>query len=86
VSAQQAAFYRFYPLRAAGRIADRHEGYFADDAAAIASAKHVTHNFPALEIWCGPRKVITPSRGELARLQQPVSPPIERPVSPVDQP
>jgi hypothetical protein len=67
-------FYRFYLLRAEGRIADRHEGYFADDAAAIANARRVIEDFPRLEIWCGPRKVVTLSREEMARLQPPVAP------------
>jgi hypothetical protein len=48
-----SSFYRFYPLRAEGRIADRHEGDFADDAAAIAAAPRMVGDFPRLEIWCG---------------------------------
>ncbi len=59
---RQAPFYRFYPMRAEGRIADRHEGYFANDATAIAAARKVIEDFPRLEIWCGPRKVVTLSR------------------------
>lgn len=62
-----SSFYRFYPMRAEGRIADRHEVYFADDAAAIQAAPHMIEDFPRLEIWCGTRKVASFTREELVR-------------------
>jgi hypothetical protein len=72
---QPAAFYRFYLLQADDHFARRREDYFADDAAAIGAAKHVIGDFSGVEIWCGPRKVITLSREAAARLQPPRMPP-----------
>ena len=68
---QSASCYRFYPLRAAGRIADRHEAYFADDATAIAAAQQMIEDFPRLEIWCGTRKVADLAREDLVRGRRP---------------
>jgi hypothetical protein len=70
---QPAPFYRFYPLRADGHIARLHEDYLADDAAAIAVARHVMGDYPGVEIWCERRKVVTLSREEAGRLQPPVA-------------
>jgi hypothetical protein len=66
-----SSFYRFYPVRAEGRIADRHEGYFADDAAAIAAAPQMVEDFPRLDIWCGARQVASLTREDLVRRQPP---------------
>jgi hypothetical protein len=66
-----SSFYRFYPLRAEDRIADRHEGYFADDAAAIAAAPQMVEDFPRLDIWCGARQVASLAREDLVRRQPP---------------
>jgi hypothetical protein len=78
-----AAFYRFYLLQADDHIPRRHEDYFADDATAMAAAKCVLGDFPSVEIWCGPRKVVTLSREEAAQLQPPRITPRG---SPADQP
>jgi hypothetical protein len=66
-----ALFYWFYPMRAEGRIADRHEAYFANDAAPIAAARNVIEDFPRLEIWCGARQVASFAREDLLRRQPP---------------
>src|SRR5690348_1495532 len=66
--AVSAAYYRFYLLQADNHIARRREDYFANDAIAMAAAKRLIGDFPGVEIWCGPRKVVTLSR-EAAVLQ-----------------
>jgi hypothetical protein len=63
-----AAYYRFYLLQADNHIARRREDYFANDAIAMVAAKRLIGDFPGVEIWCGPRKVVTLSR-EAAVLQ-----------------
>jgi hypothetical protein len=74
ISQNSQAFYRFYLLRADDHIAARREGYFVNDAAAIAAAPSVIEDYPGVEIWCGQRRVATLSGGELARQQPPVLP------------
>ena len=73
VSADPVAFYRFYLLRADDHIARRREDYAPNDAAAIGYARQVVGDYAGVEIWCGPRKVVTLSREEVARVQPPVA-------------
>lgn len=68
---QQAPFYRFYLLQADDHIARRREDYFTDDATAISAAEGVIEDYPAIEIWCERRRVITLSRAEATHLQAP---------------
>ena len=65
---RQTPFYRLYLLQADDHIARRREDYFADDAAAIGAARNVIGDFHGVEIWCGPRKVVTLLREQVARL------------------
>jgi len=69
VPAQPVAFYRFYLLQADDHVARRREDYFTNDAMAMVAAKRVIGDYPGVEIWCGPRKVVTLSREEVARLR-----------------
>jgi len=71
--ASQSSLYRFYLLRADGHIAGRRDGYFDDDAAAIAAAPEAIAEHLSVEIWREERKVIALSREALAR--QPCLPP-----------
>ena len=76
--ASQSSLYRFYLLRADGHIAGRRDGYFDDDAAAIAAVPEAIAEHPSVEIWCEGRKVIALSREALARASR-ASPLIRRP-------
>ena len=67
MASQSSLLYRFYLLRADGHIAGRRDGYFDDDAAAIAAVPEAIAEHPSVEIWCKGRKVIALSREVLAR-------------------
>lgn len=75
-----SAYYRFHLLRA-----DDREGFFADDATAIAAAGRVIGDYPGIEIWCERLKAVTLSVQDVARLHTAAAPrrctPGRRPVA-----